>query len=120
MYVGEDKNDTKFETPVQKTPVLLEKDKVNTLVAECKCNPVKNYIGMYIYSEGFIHAFTDASEAESMAYRANMQRARWGIRKPFHIYRVFECIIPRFTRYGYDKENTHICARKMIVKERIC
>ena len=120
VYRGEVKNGTMFETPVQETSVLLEKDKTNVLVAEDKHSPVKNQFGEYEYYRGFIHAFTDSSKAESIAYHNNLYLARNNKCRTFHIYRVFECIIPRFTRYGYDAETKNICARKMIVKQRIC
>ena len=120
VYVREDKEGTMYETPIKKTPVLLEKDKTNVIVAKGKYSPERNSFGEYEYGKGFIHAFVDSTEAECMAYHNNLSLAKTNKCRTFHVYRVFECIIPRFTRYGYDKYGHTICARKMIIKERIC
>ena len=118
ICVQEDENNILCVTPRQRTSVILKKNKTNVLAANDKRNPLKSWLGDYEYSGGFIHAYTDVRKAQWIAYSNNLHEACCNPKEPL-VYKVFKCIIPRFTRYGYNKENQNICARKMIVKERI-
>lgn len=67
--------------------------------------------GAYKYTKGFIHAFS-LQPFKTTAYYPTLPMND-------HIFYTFKCIIPSFTRYAIDIFGKSICARRMIIIDKL-